>query len=86
MNTWQTRRTRWGQSAEQRLAWLRIALRRPGAKLVLEHSGKHGHQFRIVPANVRVSDEEARTLIRRRLVRVHDPDLFNDQPQSWTCN
>jgi hypothetical protein len=84
METWQSRRRRWAQRQEQRIEQLRKVLRRPGAKLVLENR-KHGHQFVVEPGGLKVSDTEAEVLIRRRLVRVHDPGLF-DTPQSWTCN
>jgi hypothetical protein len=86
METLRVRRRRWGRNEEQRIGFLRKPLRAPRAKLVLEHLGKHGHRFAIVPAGVRVSDEEAATLIRRRLVRVCDAGLFSDAPQSWTSN
>jgi len=52
--------------------------------MVLEH-GKHGHSYRIEPGGVRVAEEEAQALIRRRLVHPQDPGLFSDAPQSWTC-
>ena len=86
METRQAQRRRWGRSEEQRLAWLRKALRRPGAKLVLEHLGMHGHRFAIVPGGLRVTDEEAAVLVRRGYIREHDRGLFNDAPQSWTCD
>jgi hypothetical protein len=82
--TWLAKRTRWGKSEEQRLAWLRKALRRPEARLVLEHR-KNGHQFVIEPAGLRVADTEAEALIRRKYVHVLDRGLF-DTPQSWTSN
>ena len=60
METRQAQRRRWGRSEEQRLAWLRKALRRPGAKLVLEHLAMHGHRFAIVPGGLRVTQKKRR--------------------------
>jgi hypothetical protein len=82
---WQSRHRHRARAEERRLAALREALRRPGRELVLQHLGR-GHEYRISPDGIRVRDEDAATLIRRRLVRVHSAGLFPDQPQSWTCN
>jgi hypothetical protein len=82
METWRLRRTLWGKYEEQRLARLRRELRRPGALLVLEHRGGH-HCYRVVPGNIRLSDEEAAALIRRKYVVQRDPGLFSDTGQVW---
>jgi hypothetical protein len=86
MNTWKTRRRWGGRTEEQRIAFLRKMLRQPGARLILEHRGRQGHQYCIEPRGVRVTDDEVQTLARRRLIRVLNPGLFPDQPQSWTAN
>ena len=83
MPTQQAKR-RWGKSEEQRLAWLRSALRRPGAKLVLEHR-KNGAQYVVEPGGLRVTATEAQALIRRKYVHAYDHGLFADAPQSWVC-
>jgi hypothetical protein len=85
MLTQQAKR-RWGKSEEARLAWLRVALRKRGARLVLEHLGTRGHRYVIEPGNTRVADTEAQALIRRKYVRALDRGLFSDQPQTWTAN
>jgi hypothetical protein len=48
--------------------------------LSFDASGSVGDQ-----GGVRVADEKAAALVRRRLVRVLDRGLF-DTPQSWACN
>jgi len=82
-NTWQVLRRLQGRREEQRIERLRQALRRPGRQLVLHHLGKRGHEYRISPDNIRVHDEDAAALIRRRYVRVHSAGLFFDMAQSW---
>jgi hypothetical protein len=83
MPTQQAKR-RWGKNEEQRLGFLRKALRKRGARLVLEHR-KNGAQYVVEPGGLRVTPVEAQALIRRKYVHVLDRGLF-DTPQSWTSN
>lgn len=60
-------------------------LRKPGAKLVLEHAHNTatGHAYRIWPCADRVADETAQALLEREDVQPFDSGLLPGHPQSW---
>jgi hypothetical protein len=86
MNTWQVLRRLRSRREDTRIERLRQVLRQPGRELVLQHRGKRGHAYVISPDNVPVRDEDAATLIRRKLVTERSAGLFPGFTQSWIGN
>jgi hypothetical protein len=58
-------------------------LRKPDARLVLQHTNNAGARYEVWPGGGRVSDEDAQRLLGRNDIQPYDPGLFPGHPQSW---